>query len=207
MGRRRCRQGRLKEYDWLHLHHEDFTGQYSKFYMSYAGAPWLQEMVQRNQAMAKALGFPNVPALKKSAVAQEIARLRRSRRLPVRHVHGDRDARPGARAADGVDIAAAFADGTPRIPTRQPTCDWDPDAGVPECAAGAEPRRNAGLLRHRRPPGQHAGARQPLGAFTLFDFSAKIDPVPTMLVQNHRDVMPDFYGLTTSFPADRSSPA
>src|SRR5690606_22877347 len=64
-------QGRLKEYDWLHLHHEDFTGQYSKFYINYAGAAWLQDEVQRNQAMAAQFGHPHVPALKK-AVAEEI---------------------------------------------------------------------------------------------------------------------------------------
>jgi len=63
--------GRLRDTDWLHLHHEDFTGQYSKFYLSYAGAPWLAEMVDRNQATARQLGFPHVPALKK-AVALRI---------------------------------------------------------------------------------------------------------------------------------------
>ena len=55
-------QGRLSEYDWLHLHHEDFTGQYSKFFLNYAGAPWLVEMVERNHAMAQAQGFVSVPA-------------------------------------------------------------------------------------------------------------------------------------------------
>ncbi|MGH7469143.1 MAG: asparagine synthetase B, partial [Longimicrobiales bacterium] len=59
-------QGRLKEYDWMHLHHEDFTGQYSKFYISYAGANWLQEAVQRNESVAKEFGKQNVPALKKA---------------------------------------------------------------------------------------------------------------------------------------------
>ena len=63
---------RLKEFDWLHLHHEDFTGQYSKFYLNYSGAPWLAEMVDRNQRMARQLGFPNVPALKRG-VAKGIA--------------------------------------------------------------------------------------------------------------------------------------
>ncbi len=62
----------LRKYDWLHLHHEDFTGQYSKFYLNYAGAPWLLEMVKQNTAMAKAQGFPSVPELKK-AVARAIA--------------------------------------------------------------------------------------------------------------------------------------
>ena len=56
----------LRKYDWLHLHHEDFTGQYSKFYLTYATAPWLLDMVDQNQRMAKRLGFPNVPAEKKA---------------------------------------------------------------------------------------------------------------------------------------------
>jgi hypothetical protein len=63
---------KLKTYDWLHLHHEDFTGQYSKFYLTYAGTPWLSDMVDRNQRMARQLGFSNVPAEKK-AVARAIA--------------------------------------------------------------------------------------------------------------------------------------
>jgi hypothetical protein len=63
---------RLRTFDWLHLHHEDFTGQYSKFFLNYAGAPWLVDMVDRNRAMAKSLGFATVPA-EKRAVAVAIA--------------------------------------------------------------------------------------------------------------------------------------
>ena len=85
----------LTKYDWLHLHHEDFTGQYSKFFLNYAGAPWLADMVQRNQRWPRKLGFPNVPA-EKRPWRSEIRGLRGARRLPVRDVHRDRDARPGA---------------------------------------------------------------------------------------------------------------
>ena len=63
--------GGLADYEWLHLHHEDFTGQYSKFYLTYAGSPWLTEMVQMNTSMMRAQGFDSVPALKK-AVALRI---------------------------------------------------------------------------------------------------------------------------------------
>jgi hypothetical protein len=63
--------GALDRYDWLHLHHEDFTGQYSKFYLSYAGAVWLAEEVERNRSVAAELGFASVPALK-AAVAERI---------------------------------------------------------------------------------------------------------------------------------------
>src|SRR5690606_14128338 len=63
---------RLGDWDWLHLHHEDFTGQFSKFVVNFAGSAWLQEMMDQNRAMAGQLGFANVPALKK-AVANRIA--------------------------------------------------------------------------------------------------------------------------------------
>jgi len=63
---------RLRTFDWLHLHHEDFTGQFSKFVLSYAGAPWLTDMIERNRAMARSLGFPSVPA-EKAAVVKAIA--------------------------------------------------------------------------------------------------------------------------------------
>ena len=63
--------GGLEDYEWLHLHHEDFTGQYSKFYITYAGSPWLQDEVARNEEVARRLGFATVPTLKKG-VALEI---------------------------------------------------------------------------------------------------------------------------------------
>src|SRR5438046_10409469 len=58
--------GTLRDYDWLHLHHEDFTGQYSKFFLIYSGMPWLAEMVQRNSEMARRLGCATVPASKRA---------------------------------------------------------------------------------------------------------------------------------------------
>ena len=94
-GTRRSLGQRLKKYDWLHLHHEDFTGQYSKFYLNYSGAPWLAEMVERNQRMARQLGLPQ-RAGPEERRGRAIARLRGERRLPVRHVHRHRNARPGA---------------------------------------------------------------------------------------------------------------
>ncbi len=86
----------LRKYDWLHLHHEDFTGQYSKFFLNYAGAPWLMEMVEQNRDHGtRSLGYPSVPA-EKRAVAARDRPVRGARRIPVRDVHRDRDARPGA---------------------------------------------------------------------------------------------------------------
>lgn len=196
--------GKLKQYDWLHLHHEDFTGQYSKFYLLYQGAPWLADMVSHNTAVARDFGFPNVPALKKG-----VAR-------------GIRDYVEGggflfamctatetidlALAAETVDIAAAFADGTPVDPDADAKLDWSKAFAF----TGAHVEQSPTIASFSDIDGHQVnnpGHRQPLGAFTIFGFSAKVDPVPTMLVQNHRQVIPDFYGLTTSFVRERLKPA
>jgi hypothetical protein len=186
----------LRSYDWLHLHHEDFTGQYSKFFLNYAGAPWLVEMVQQNRSMAKRLGFPSVPAEKRAvavAIAQYVERggflfamCTATETLDL------------ALAADGVDIAAAYADGSPMDPGATSAMRWDHALAF----QGARLETSPTMPVYSDIDGHQVNSpdrRQPLGSFTLFNFSAKIDPVATMLVQNHRQVIPDFYGLTTSF--------
>ena len=187
---------KLKTYDWLHLHHEDFTGQYSKFYLTYAGAPWLQEMVDRNQRMARQLGFANVPAEKKAVARNIAAFVERGGFLFA--MCTATETLDLALASDGVDIAAAFADGTPMDPAAADKLHWDRTLAF----QGARLELSPAVAVYSEIDGHQVNApdrRQPLGAFTLFNFSAKIDPVPTMLVQNHRQVIPDFYGLTTSF--------
>lgn len=186
----------LGDYDWLHLHHEDFTGQYSKFFLNYSGTDWLNAMVAQNESMARMLGQPNVPALK-LAVAEAIhgfvvdggflfAMCTATETLDL------------ALAGATVDIAANYADGDPMDPNASAEMDWSRSFAF----------RDAHLVLSPTVPqfsdidGHQVNAparRQSLGSFTLFNFSAKIDPVATMLVQNHRDVIPDFYGLTTSF--------
>lgn len=195
-------QGRLKEYDWLHLHHEDFTGQYSKFYINYAGAAWLQEEVQRNRAMAAQFGHPNVPALKK-AVAEEIRRYVADGGFLFAMCTATETIEL-ALAAVGVDIAASFSDGTPPDPNATEKMQW----GRTMAFQGAEVQVNPTINAFSDIDGHQVNTpwRQPLGAFTLFEFSAKFDPVPSMLVQNHENVIPDFYGLTTSFRRERLKP-
>jgi len=187
---------RLSEYDWLHLHHEDFTGQYSKFYLNYSGAPWLAEMVERNQQMARRLGFTDVPALKK-AVASGIAGFVENGGFLFAMCTAT-ETLDLALAADGVDIAASYADGSPMDPAASSRMRWE--RAMAFQGARLEPSPMAAVFSdidgHQV---NSSGGRQALGSFTLFNFSAKIDPVPTMLVQNHRQVIPDFYGLTTSF--------
>ncbi len=187
---------KLKTFDWLHLHHEDFTGQYSKFYLTYAGAPWLQDMVDRNQRMARELGFANVPAEKKAVARNIAAFVERCGFLFA--MCTATETLDLALASDGVDIAAAFADGTPMDPNAADKLHWDKALAFQNARLELSPA----IAVYSDIDGHQVNApdrRQPLGAFTLFNFSAKIDPVPTMLVQNHRQVIPDFYGLTTSF--------
>jgi hypothetical protein len=195
--------GGLRQYDWLHLHHEDFTGQYSKFYLIYTGQPWLAEMVHFNGDAARRLGFANVPELKK-AVARAIrdyvtnggflfAMCTATETIDL------------ALAAEHVDIAAAFADGTPIDPRADERLDWSKAFAF----TGGHIEPNPLIASFSDIDGHQVNAgprRQPLGAFKLFNFSAKIDPVPTMLLQNHRQVIPDFYGLTTSFLRERLKP-
>lgn len=186
----------LTKFDWLHLHHEDFTGQYSKFYLNYAGAPWLAEMVQRNQQMATQLGFPNVPA-EKRAVAREI-RAFVDRGGFLFAMCTATETLDLALASENVDIAASYADGTPMDPEASRKMDWSRTLAFQNAQLELSPN----IPSFSDIDGHQVNSldrKQPLGAFKLFNFSAKIDPVPTMLVQCHRDVIPDFYGLTTSF--------
>jgi hypothetical protein len=195
-------QGRLKEFDWLHLHHEDFTGQYSKFFISYAGAPWLTQEVARNEAIAKEFGYSNVPAEKK-AVAEEIRRYVADGGFLFAMCTAT-ETLELALASVGVDIAQPFSDGTPADPDATRKMQW----GRTFAFQSAEVQTNPAVNAYSDIDGHQVNTpwRQPLGTFTLFDFSAKFDPVPSMLVQDHEHVLPDFYGLTTSFKRDRLKP-
>ena len=194
--------GRLADYDWLHLHHEDFTGQYSKFYLNYAGAAWLRDEVERNQSVAAEFGLPDVPALKK-AVARWIRTYVQQGGLLFAMCTAT-ETLDLALAAEDADIAAAFADGTPPDPDAGARMRWDAALAF----SGAEVVLDPGLSAFSDIDGHQVNTpwRLPLGSFSLFDFSAKIDPVPAMLTQDHERVLPDFYGLTTSFKPERLKP-
>lgn len=194
---------KLPTYDWLHLHHEDFTGQYSKFFLTYAGAPWLREMVDLNSQMARRLGFPDVPAAKK-AVAEKI-RAFVDRGGFLFAMCTATETLDLALAAHDVDLAASYADNTPMDPAASGKLDWSRSLAFMGAQVEASPTvpQFSDIDGHQV---NSLGRRQPLGSFTLFEYSAKIDPVNTMLVQNHRQVIPDFYGLTTSFLKTRIKP-
>ena len=195
-------EGGLEDFEWLHLHHEDFTGQYSKFYIHYAGAPWLEEEVARNEEAAQALGFANVPALKK-AVSRRIREYVEQGGFLFAMCSAP-ETLELALAAHSVDIAAAYSDGTPPDPDAGSKVDWGSAMAFHEAEIQIAPSVNAfsDIDGHQ----VNTPWKKNLGAFTLFDFSAKFDPVPAMLTQSHESVLPDFYGLTTSFAIDRLKP-
>jgi hypothetical protein len=191
--------GDLARYDWLHLHHEDFTGQYSKFYLSYAGSEWLRDEVERNEAVASRFGFDNVPDLKK-AVAAEIRSYVRDGGLLFAMCTAT-ETLDLALAGRDADLAAAFADGTPPDPGAQSRMTWDTALAF----EGATLVLDASVSAFSDIDGHQVNTpwRLSLRSFELFDFSAKIDPVPSMLTQSHERVLPDYYGLTTSFNPER----
>jgi hypothetical protein len=189
-------RGDLSKYDWLHLHHEDFTGQYNKFQLGYRDAPWFRELVAKNQATSKQLGFTTVPALKKD-VAEKIRQFV-DRGGFLFAMCGATETLELAIAGHDVDIAGEFADGSPVDPNADAKMNWRRSFAFKDAHLEKSPFINSmsDIDGHQV---NVAGRRQPLGTFTLFNFSAKFDPVPSMLVQDHRSVLNDFYGVTTSF--------
>ncbi|HEY2026187.1 MAG TPA: hypothetical protein VGG78_04220 [Gemmatimonadaceae bacterium] len=189
-------QGDLTKYDWLHLHHEDFTGQFNKFNLGYRDAPWFRDLVAKNAAAAKRLGFASVPALKKD-VAEHIRQfVERGGFLFA--MCGATETLELAIAGRDVNFATEFAGGTPMDPDADAKMQWKRTFAFKDAHLERSPYVNSmsDIDGHQV---NVPGRRQPLGTFTLFNFSAKFDPVPSMLVQDHRAVLNDFYGVTTSF--------
>jgi hypothetical protein len=195
--------GGLEDYEWLHLHHEDFTGQYSKFFLTYGATSWFQDEVSRSQQMAREAGFRDVPTEKK-AVANAIRDFVEQGGFLFAMCSAT-ETLELALAAVGVDIAAAYSDGTPADPDASAKMDWSRTMAFENAEVQTSPSISAfsDIDAHQ----VNTPWRKELGFYTLFDFSAKFDPVPSMLTQNHVAVLPDFYGLTTSFREDRLKPA
>ena len=189
-------RGGLANYDWLHLHHEDFTGQLNKFYLAYRGAPWFTELHRHNLDAAHRLGFATIPALKKD-VAERIRQfVERGGFLFA--MCGATETLELAIAGHDVDIAGSFSDGTPPDENADAKMQWARSLAFRNAHLEMSPFSNAmsDIDGHQV---NVPSRRQPLGQFTLFAFAAKFDPVASMLVQNHRAVIADFYGVTTSF--------
>ena len=189
-------RGDLSKYDWLHLHHEDFTGQLNKFYLGYRDAPWFVDLLQKNAAAAKRHGFANIPALKKDVADRIRQFVERGGFLFA--MCGATETLELAIAGHDVDLASSFIDGTPMDPNADAKMDWGRSMAFRDAHLEQSPYVNSmsDIDGHQV---NVPGRRQPLGTFTLFNFSAKFDPVPSMLVQDHRAVINDFFGVTTSF--------
>jgi hypothetical protein len=188
---------KLHEYDWLHLHHEDFTGQYGKFYASFASASWYIEQQVVLEKEAKKLGFRKVSELKKSVV----------RKIKDYIANGGfmfamcsaTDTYDIALAAENTDICDVMYDGDPPDPDAQQKLDFSKTLAFTDFTL----EKNS--LRYEysdidQPPSDLLGLQNPeTDYFTLFEFSAKFDPVPTMLTQDHVNVIKAFLGQTTNF--------
>ena len=192
-------EGKLQEYDWLHLHHEDFTGQYGKFWARYRSTPWYITQVRQMEAMAKELGFSKVSDQKKQ-VALEIKKYVGNGGFLFAMCSGT-DTFDIALASQGIDIAASQFDGDPVDPNAKENLDYSQTFAFKDFEISLDPYEY-----------EHADIDVPvaireidesLDFFTLFEFSAKWDPVPTMLTQNHVSSVRGFYGQTTAFRSEK----
>ena len=187
--------GNLPKYDWLHLHHEDFTGQYGKFFSNYANHPWYIEQQKESEATARNNGFHKVSQMK-LAVAKRIKEFVAGGGFLFAMCSAT-DSYDIALAAEGIDICERMYDGDAADPQAQEKLNFENSFAFTD-------------FRLSRDPYQYEfsdidnnfadrGLRQDNDYFTIFEFSAKWDPIPSMLTQNHTRVIKGFYGQTTGF--------
>lgn len=192
--------GKLSEYDWLHLHHEDFTGQYGKFYRNYSSAPWYREQQAQFETFAAQRGFVSVSESKK-AVARAIKRYVVQGGFLFAMCSAT-DALDIALAAEGVDIVASVYDNSPVDPQAQQKLDYNRSMAFKDFSLITDPLVYEYSDIDVPPSNQPRTRGAEADYFTLFEFSAKWDPVPTMLTQNHVGVVKGFMGQTTGFRRD-----
>lgn len=186
--------GKLPLYDWLHLHHEDFTGQYGKFYGAYRHAAWYQQEVKDSEAMAAKYGFSKVSELK-LGVAKKIRDFTAGGGFLFAMCSAT-DSYDIALSAEGVDICESVFDGDPSEPNYDTKIDYSKCFAFKGFKLSHDPMEyefsNIDATNTRR-------IGEPQDFFTIFDFSAKWDPVPTMLCQNHERIIKGFMGQTTAY--------
>ena len=187
--------GALPQYDWLHLHHEDFTGQYGKFYRMYRNAPWYQEQVRESEAMAAELGFAKVSRMK-GAVAGAIRDYVAGGGYLFTMCSGT-DSYDIALAAMNVDICAPEFDHDPVDPAWPQKIDYASGFAFQNYRLITDP--NVYEFSDIDATDIHGGIGETRDFFTLFEFSAKWDVIPAMLCQNHELVVHGFMGQTTAF--------
>ncbi|WP_454245238.1 asparagine synthetase B [Psychroflexus sp. MBR-150] len=185
-------------YDWLHLHHEDFTGQYGKFYRAYRAAPWYIEEKKEAEELAKSLGYDKV-SQEKLAVAKKIRDYVIGGGFMFAMCSAT-DSFDIALSAEGVDICESMFDGDPSEPGYQNKIDYQKTFAFKNYTLEKNPMvyefSSIDMTRKRRVPKEQ-------DYFTLMDFSAKWDPIPTMLCQNHTAIVKGFMGQTTAFDASQ----
>ncbi len=188
-------RGKLNDYDWLHLHHEDFTGQYGKFWGSFGLEPWYVEQQELNEALAAELGYPTVWQLK-HAVGLTIRN----------YVDAGGFLFAMCSATDTIDIALAFLetdvvpapmDGSPIDPNWRASADYEGTFAFENFSLFTNPLQYEFSDLDTSDYASMRGAEADY--FTLFDFAAKYDPVPAMLTQNHVSVINGFLGQTTGY--------
>jgi hypothetical protein len=196
--------GQLKEYEWLHLHHEDFTGQYGKFYGAYRDAAWYINQKAQFEADARALGYSKVSQVK-GAVAKTISSYVNNGGFLFAMCSAT-DSYDIALAAEGVDICESMFDGDPSAPGAALQLDHS------KCFAFENFRLETNPLRYEYSSIDITEKRvrklkENQDYFELFDFSAKYDVVPTILVQNHTSLVKSFYGQTTAYSPETLKPS
>ncbi len=189
--------GGLEEYDWLHCHHEDFTGQYGKFYGAFRNALWYQADVKTNEEMAQRLGYSKVSDMKLDVALTIQDYVRRGGFLFS--MCSAPETIDIALAAQDVDIVPSEFDGDPVDPNAQQKLDFSKTFAFENFTITIDPM----LYRHSNidtyPDRQVRFLTPTEDFFYLFDFAAKLDPVPTMLSQNHVATVAGFMGQTTGF--------
>jgi hypothetical protein len=186
-------ENKLAEYDWLHLHHEDFTGQYGKFYASQGSTPWYKLNQQKTEEMAKKLGFNKVSKLK-LAVAKKIKEYVAGGGFMFAMCSAT-DTYDIALAAEGSDICERVYDGDPADPNASNQLDYSRTFAFKDFSLILNPM----VYEHSSIDSKERNINPENDYFAIFDFSAKWDPIPTMLCQNHTKVIKGFMGQSTAF--------
>lgn len=181
-------------YDWLHLHHEDFTGQYGKFYRAFKSAAWYVEAKQAAEILSNELGYKKVSESKRD-VALKIKDYVTGGGFMFAMCSAT-DSFDIALAAQNIDICEAMFDGDPSTPSYQNKLDFSEAFAFKNFILERNPNvyefSSIDMTSKRNVPKQS-------DYFALIDFSAKWDPVPSMLTQNHTALIKGFMGQTTSF--------
>ncbi len=195
-------RGVLPKYDWLHLHHEDFTGQYGKFYGNFSNMPWYIEQQKEAEDIARRNGFTKVSQLK-LAVSKMIKEFVAGGGFMFAMCSAT-DSYDIALAAEGIDICERMYDGDPADPMAQQKLNYDNTFAFQDFKLVRDPYQYE-FSDIDNPP-QERGLRQDNDYFSLFEFSAKWDPIPTMLTQNHTRIINGFFGQTTGFKKNLIKP-